>query len=421
MDIISHTREGSLELELQGRFDANWSERVGQAIETAVRSGNHQIDLNLARVDYISSAGIRILFKHYKLLKAAKGTLRILQATPGVLSVLQLAGVDSLLVAKPTANAPAGTASRPMGQPSTRCWEQEGVQFEAFELAPKATFTAGFVGRPAAFAEGNLNPAEASHLRCTPDSIAVGLGAFGSDPGDASGRFGEFLAVAGSAITLPTDGSSVPDFQAPQGQFVPEALLLHGIAARGGFTTLLRFEAVRSQRGVLSLADLVQAALGPNPTHGLAFAILAESSSIVGATLQKSPTATPGTTPFSFPAIRDWLSFTTERSDERNVLLIVGFADQAPCPTASPHLRPVGPGSKAHGHFHAAVFPYRPLPKGLIDLGQSLSQLLATESAQDVLHLMADDRRFEGVGQTDLMRGACWYGPLGSIDTRIPS
>jgi hypothetical protein len=29
-----------------------------------------------------------------------------------------------------------------------------------------------------------------------------------------------------------------------------------------------------------------------------------------------------------------------------------------------------------------------------------------------VMHLLADEREFEGVGQTDLMRGACWLGPL---------
>ena len=28
------------------------------------------------------------------------------------------------------------------------------------------------------------------------------------------------------------------------------------------------------------------------------------------------------------------------------------------------------------------------------------------------MHLLADEREFEGVGQTDLMRGACWVGPL---------
>ena len=58
------------------------------------------------------------------------------------------------------------------------------------------------------------------------------------------------------------------------------------------------------------------------------------------------------------------------------------------------------------------MFPYRPLPKGNLNLKESVAGLLATESAQTVLHLLADEREFEGVGQTDLMRGACWAGPL---------
>jgi hypothetical protein len=75
-------------------------------------------------------------------------------------------------------------------------------------------------------------------------------------------------------------------------------------------------------------------------------------------------------------------------------------------------MRRIGPGTSAQGHFHAAIFPYRPLPRGNLPLTESVANLLATESAQAVVHLLADEREFEGVGQTDLMRGACWVGPL---------
>jgi hypothetical protein len=57
------------------------------------------------------------------------------------------------------------------------------------------------------------------------------------------------------------------------------------------------------------------------------------------------------------------------------------------------------------------TFPYRPLPKGKIDLGETVASLLASGSLRTVMHLMADEREFEGVGETDLMRGACWVGP----------
>jgi hypothetical protein len=142
------------------------------------------------------------------------------------------------------------------------------------------------------------------------------------------------------------------------------------------------------------------------------FAILAESASVVGATLRRSPALADGQSPWNFPGVRDWLSFTTERRDERDVVLILGFAVREPAGEVARFLRRVGPGTTAQGHFHAAVFPYRPLPKGNLNLKESVAGLLASGSAQTVIHLLADEREFEGVGQTDLMRGACWVGPL---------
>ena len=41
MEIIQQPREGRLELQLKGRFDANWADHVGSAIELAIRAGHH--------------------------------------------------------------------------------------------------------------------------------------------------------------------------------------------------------------------------------------------------------------------------------------------------------------------------------------------------------------------------------------------
>src|SRR6185369_4407429 len=124
-------------------------------------------------------------------------------------------------------------------------------------------------------------------------------------------------------------------------------------------------------------------------TPAAGFAILAESASVVGATLRQSPVAAAGKSPWTFPGVRDWLSFTTERTDERNVALILGFAVREPADEAARFFRRIGPGTTAHGHFHAAVFPYRPLPKGNLDVRETVASLLATESAQTVMHLLA--------------------------------
>jgi anti-anti-sigma factor len=414
MVITEKSVAGRYELQLQGRLDANWADHVSKAIEGAVRAGHHELDLDFAEVTYISSAGIRVLLKHYKQLKAARGCLRVLRPTAAVLAVLKLSGIAWMLVTEGeggtrTSPASAGTSAQ---DPAVRRWERDGVEFEWHEMLSDTPLNACLHGRPEAFANGELSATQSQRLRCTSDLVAVGLGAFGAGPEDTQGRFGEALAVAGAAMALPTDGSSVPDYQLTEGQLVPELHLLYGLTARGNFSRLLRFEAGRSRRGVVGLSELVESALEHLQSSSAGFAILAESVSVVGAMLKNSPAVKSGTSALAFPGIRDWLNFTTERSNERNLVLIAGLAAREPPPSFSACLRAVGPGTTAHGHFHAAVFPYRPLPKGRLELQEAVAQVLSTDSAQAVMHLMADEREFEGVGQTDLMRGACWVAPL---------
>src|SRR5882724_6064335 len=127
MEIISHTREGRLELQLKGRLDANWADHLGNAIESAIRAGQHQVDLDLAEVNYLSSAGIRVLLKYFRQLKAAHGTLRVVRTTEAILSVLQLSGIASLLKAATETPSPAKPQSEALR------WERNGVAFESHD------------------------------------------------------------------------------------------------------------------------------------------------------------------------------------------------------------------------------------------------------------------------------------------------
>lgn len=221
-------------LKLQGRFDANWSDLVANAIEAAIRGGHHDIDLDFAEVSYISSAGIRILLKYAKQLKAARGALCVVRPTDAILSVFRLSGLTGILLRAAgtaevtTAPEPAATA---LAQAEPHRWQRDGTNFESYTLSGAAKLEAEVVGRPEAFARGQLSAAESYRLRCTTDALALGLGAFGRHPGETQNRLGESLAIAGVAVTLPTDGSSVADYQLTEGELVPELNLLYGWVA----------------------------------------------------------------------------------------------------------------------------------------------------------------------------------------------
>ena len=421
MEITAQSQSDGHELRLNGRLDANWADLVDQTIEAAIRSGHHQVTLEFSQVSYVSSAGIRVLLKHYKQLKAAKGHLRVVRPTEAVFSILKLSGIAPMLVqGLQNAVAPvvAAMAPTPVQEPAVKRWSRDGVEFESHDLGPVTPLDATLMGQPTGLASGALRPTDIRPVRCGADTLLVGLGGFGSRPEEVTGRLGESLAVAGTAISLPTDGSSVPDYQVSEAQLIPEIQLQYGIGIRGGLSRLFRFEAGRSGRGVIGLSQVVEAVLDSTGWSAAGFAFLAESACVIGASLQRSPSRDQD--PFTFPGIRDWIGFTTERSDERHGLLIVGMAVRNPAQAASAWFRPIGSGTTAQGHLHAAVFPYRPLPKGRLELVDTVQGWVSNGAAQSVLHLIADERPFEGVGQTDLMRGACWAGPIegsGRIET----
>jgi anti-anti-sigma factor len=413
MEITKAQNGEVLELRLRGRFDAYWADHVAKTIDDAVRAGSHKIEVNLAEVDYLSSAALRVLLQFYKQLKGVQGSLSITQPSAGVYSILKMAGFSMMIAAAATDLAKASMA--PV-KAEPRSVEKNGALFQVFDQSPGAQLECSLIGRSEKFFNGGFQEADCTPVTLPKGTFGLGLGAFGKGFQDCRERFGEFLAVAGTATTLPTDGSTVPDFVVTQENLVPELKVLYGLAGKGDFAQMMRFDAT-PEKDVVSLSGLVDAAFDISGANAVGLAILAETAGLIGASLRRSPGRTDASSPLAFPGVRDWLSFTTERVNERHLALIVGIAVRESAPPVEPFVRRLSQSAQAHGHFHAAIFPYRPVQRGELILDNAINGLLATDSAQTLLHLLADERQFEGVGQSEFMRGACWIGPISQFQT----
>src|SRR5947207_6004820 len=408
MEIIKTQSHKTLELRLKGRLDAYWTDHLGKAIDDAIHAGSHQIELNFAQVDYLSSAGLRVLVKYYKQLKRVQGRWAITQPSGGAYAILKMAGFAEMLITATPPVVPAPAQAEPIRV------EKSGATFQVFNQSPGAQLQCTLIGQPEKFFNGGFQAADCVSVALPSGTFGLGLGAFGSGFDDCRERFGEFVAVAGTAATLPTDGSSVPDFLVTEEALVPELKVLYGLVGKGQFAQMMRFDA---KTGVIGLSDLVDAALEISGADAAGFAILTESAGLVGAALRRSPGRADATSPLAFPGVRDWLSFTTERTNERNLALIVGIAVREPPAQVAPFVRRLAPGARVQGHFHAALFPYRPVQRGELHLDKAIGGLLGANSVQTLLHLLADGRQFEGVGQSGFMRGACWIGPIAEFQT----
>src|SRR5438034_3546716 len=184
MEIKKTQRAAALELQLRGRLDAYWADHVGKAIDDAIRAGSHQIELNFAQVDYLSSAGLRLILKYYKQLKAVQGSLAITQPSGGAYAILKMAGFAEMMIAVSSPVVPAPAKAEPIRV------EKSGAIFQVFNQSPGAQLQCSPIGQPEKFFNGGFQAADCLSVALPPGTFGVGLGAFGSGFDDCRERFG---------------------------------------------------------------------------------------------------------------------------------------------------------------------------------------------------------------------------------------
>ena len=412
MEITKKQIGEALEIRITGRLDAYWSDHLTNCLSDAIREGAHQISLNMSEVAYMSSAGIRVLLQFYKQLKGIQGSFVVSNPSEPVKMVLELAGFGDLLISE----------TAPQGEPSTKPsgvnqYNLDNTSFEIFDCAPNASLKCRIIGNSELLPAHSFRE-EHAHTISFPDStFAVGLGAPGNTFEDCRGRFGEFLTVAGAAAYLPTDGTNVPDYLVSSGAFIPKLKILYCLACEGTFSKMIRFE-TKKETHAITLTKIVDACLKIANTEAAGIVMVAESAGLMGAALRQSPALhTSDASLFEHPGIQDWLSFTSERAYARSLTLIAGVAASTERHALTSMVRPLGKEPLPAGHFHTAVFSYRPLKKGEMDLKTTVSTLFESETLQAVLHLLNDDREIAGAGQSEFVRGACWVGPISEVIT----
>ena len=98
MEIIYEISGNVLVAELFGEMDHHGAEKVRRDIDEmmAEYEARHLI-FDFSRVTFMDSAGIGIVLGRYKRLKAAGGTVVITQCSPRIQTILNMAGVFSIM------------------------------------------------------------------------------------------------------------------------------------------------------------------------------------------------------------------------------------------------------------------------------------------------------------------------------------
>lgn len=95
---ITSTRQGDLALvRLEGRLDAATSAAAEKQLADLVAAGARGLALDGTALDYISSAGLRVLLSLTKKIKGAGGRIALGGLQPQVKEIIEIAGFASIV------------------------------------------------------------------------------------------------------------------------------------------------------------------------------------------------------------------------------------------------------------------------------------------------------------------------------------
>lgn len=101
MQITETTQPGATILALVGRLDGVSSPALEQRVEAALAAGATALVFDLSKLDYVSSAGLRVFLSSAKKFKNAGGRVTFAALPAPIREVFELSGFLSVLDVRP--------------------------------------------------------------------------------------------------------------------------------------------------------------------------------------------------------------------------------------------------------------------------------------------------------------------------------
>ncbi|MDJ0830725.1 MAG: STAS domain-containing protein [Desulfobacterales bacterium] len=97
MEIIEENQDNVKIFKLHGRLDSNTSPDFEKKVFDAIENGSKSMIVDFGELDYISSAGLRVILKATKDLKRVDGEFILCAMKDYVKEVFEISGFDSFL------------------------------------------------------------------------------------------------------------------------------------------------------------------------------------------------------------------------------------------------------------------------------------------------------------------------------------
>ncbi len=396
MQAVSEERGDRLKISISGRFDGEGAKVVAGALEHALNTGWHSVELDMDGVEYLSSAGMRVLIIYHRKFSRLQGTFYLTSLHEKIGRILEMTGLYSLLEAGPD----------PGGQEAPG---QDRIAFDGWAITvsepePGVTLLPQVIGSPGRCTGASPDESGPVILPFPPAILAIGTGALGYEAADCPGHYGPFLAAGGYVAVQPPQDDRNPDYVEYAEADIPRLHVLDAISLAGGYSHHISFGSDKRPPGP---GELLRAILSAGNTTAAGFVLAAECERPAEDPLPGEPDEGGGNLP-ARNADRDGGTLC--------LMLAGGVAGGEGMPgLLREKIFPGSAGTDLSWHAHAAFFSYQPLRRrGPVKPGETLA-FMFDQDLREVVHLPSPGNR-PGEGGIRLLRGLVWFAPVREPD-----
>jgi anti-anti-sigma factor len=409
IDVTSLSDDAAL-VRVAGRLDAHGAAlldaNVAQLLDGAIKA----IVLDLSGVPYLSSAGLRVFLKMWKVVQPKGGSLALAGVQPYCRDVLELAGFGSTFTVFHGLEEAARhvTAGTPLSIDWTKA---EKVPCAAGTLrivrGRDGVGTIEVVGDIKNVLAAAITPGHVCSKPFFEKEYSIGLGALGGNVEEYLPLMGEMITLGGTMVWLPCDGNDTPDFLIPRKD-------TGKVTVRTGFNASLAgpfheyAEFVSADPAGLTMNELYRVlfdqakARRPDYKGAIGIGMRCEMGAVFGSGVLKAPIASLApangkwiTDPSNFS---DWFEFDKEPRHRNVTGLIAGVGVDLSCDTsvftpehfhATFYVNPANTGGKLELlHNHAVIFKSLPMPESGFTLEGEVAAVIEKGEFTDMRHLL---------------------------------
>jgi anti-anti-sigma factor len=97
MKIAHQEKDGVICFQIEGRLDAESAPEAETTVKSVLKQGNQRLLFDLSRMDYISSAGLRVILLAVKELRNKQGKVVLCGLTPYVKEIFDVSNFSSII------------------------------------------------------------------------------------------------------------------------------------------------------------------------------------------------------------------------------------------------------------------------------------------------------------------------------------